>query len=127
MGYLYSFLKHATLIELGFFVLAIIVSLALVLAGIWVAFYAKSKLTVGVYAGLALVPFVLCLLGVLVQWMHNRDLYLSMENSSAYYASDRADYLVGGIIGILLTAVPLLMGIAGFLIPRRQKGETVRS
>jgi lysylphosphatidylglycerol synthetase-like protein (DUF2156 family) len=127
MGYLYDFLKHATLIELGLVALAIITFVILILAGIWVAFYAKSRLTVGAYIAFALLPLFLCVLAIMAQWIHNRRLYSGVENPEAYYASDRADYLVGGIIGIFLTALPLVIGIAGLLIPRRRRGEPVTS
>src|SRR5690242_19881938 len=124
MSYLYDYLKHATLIDLGLVALAIIVALILLVTGIWVVFFAKSKLLVGSYTVLAFLPLLLCLLAVLAQWTHNRNLNLTAENPTAYYASDRSDYVVGGTIGIVLTALPLLIGISGFFIPRRQKASS---
>jgi len=118
MEYLYNFLRHATLIDLILVAFAIIVAVSLVLAGIWVAFYAKSRLIVGIYAGFAFVPLLLCLLGILAQWLHNQASYPSMENPEMYYANDRADYLVAGVIGIFLTALPVLIGMFGLLKPR---------
>src|SRR5689334_15476161 len=102
MGYLYHFLTRATLIEAGLVSIAIIVSIALVIVGIWIAFYAKSKVVVGIYGLAAFVPLILCLVGIVAQWLHNRALYPTMENPANYYASDRADYVVAAGIGICL-------------------------
>jgi heme/copper-type cytochrome/quinol oxidase subunit 1 len=123
MNYLFDYLRHATLVNLGLVSLAIILTLVLSLAGIWVAYYSKSKVTVGSYTLLAFLPFLLCVLAVLVQWQANEKRYPTMENPAAYYAADRTDYITVGIIGIFLTILPMLIGIVGFLIPRRRLAE----
>jgi hypothetical protein len=118
MGYLYHFLTRATLLEAGLVLFAVILSLVLVVVGIWIAFYAKGRAVLGIYGLFAFVPLVLCLFGILAQWLHNRAFYATAENSSMYYASDRANYIVGAGIGIGLTALPVLIGTFGLFRPR---------
>lgn len=118
MDYLKHFFTHGTLIELGLVSIAGIVAVVLVVVGIWIGFSAKSRLMTGVYAGFAFVPLLLCLFGILAQWLHNRALYLTMENPATHISSDRADYLIAGVIGICLTAIPALIGTFALLKPK---------
>lgn len=124
MEYLTHFIKAVSLVELVIIVLALVVSLLLLLVGIWIFFKAKRRFTVFAFIAATSLPLLICLLAVGFRWNKDNRLYEANESRPGdaiyeqYKRENQADYIVAGTLGLVSSAVPFLIGIAGLVVKR---------
>jgi hypothetical protein len=125
MEYLWHLIKITTLLEWVIFATAILFAFILVIVGIVLFFRASRRVTIAIFMACTLLPLVLCFATIGVRYFHNQRRYSSNEYATSgpvyeeYLKKDRADYIVAGLIGIVLTVPSFLVGAAGLITKRR--------
>jgi hypothetical protein len=125
MEYLIHFIKAVSLVELALIALAFVLSLLLVIIGIWICFKAKSRVTVFAFIAATSLPLLICLVAVGYRWYNDNLMYEANESrpGDAIYErfkrENQADYLITGILGLVSSAMPFLVGIAGLIVKRK--------
>lgn len=125
MEYIIHFLKAASLVELVLVAAAIVLGLLLVLVGIFICLRAKSRLTIVAFIFATFLPLVLSIFAVGYRWNNDNRLYEMNEVRPGdaiyerYRRENQADYLVAVTVGLVSSAIPLLIGVAGLVVKRK--------
>jgi hypothetical protein len=114
----YGFIKSSTAMDLVFIMLVILSSLGLIVAAIVMLFAAKTRRPLYVIAGLAILPLVLALIGG--AWrMHTGEQLIAQYHETdaevleAYHGRVHRDLMIMVVMGLVGSALPALIGIAG--------------
>ena len=114
METLIAFLKHSSVPDLLVIILVLLSAVILIAVGIWIVIASRRRKPIYVFLMIALLPLLLGLLGTYLKSIESERAIARAERVSASLIAEvRQENWIMTDIGLVGTAVPVLIGVMG--------------
>ena len=127
---LYSFVRNSTVVDLAFVMLTLLAGFGVLVAAIVVAIKAKTRKSICILLGIALLPLLIALAGGAYRYYRSEQLLTYYSEGTdlvrdEYHRVFRAEFVTMCLLGAAGTVLPLLIGITALFVKKPQPESSV--
>ena len=124
METLIPFLKNSSVLDLTVMSLVILIAVILIAVGIWTAIASRTRKPIYLFLMITLLPLLLALLGTYLRFRNiERAAAMFPDASAEVVAALRQEAWIMTDIGLVGTAVPVLIGVMGLAFKKERDPE----